>query len=235
MDDSHEPTHFYKPETSSVIKVDFHSHSIASPDGSITGKQYQHTLDQGILDCIAITDHDRIDFAQTVHKQLGPAIIIGEEITTTKGELIGLFLQEKIEPGQTPFATAEAIKAQHGLVYVPHPFETIRKGISMDELKRITRLVDIIEIYNGRAILQSHSRTAIAWAEEYHVAQAAASDAHGQRGLGYTYTTVETMPSINTTLALLSNAHVTNHRPPVSTLLYPKLNRAKKKFLWNSM
>ncbi len=218
-----------------MIKVDFHSHSVASPDGSITGKQYQRTLEQGILDCIAITDHDRIDFAQTLRGQLGPAIIIGEEITTTKGELIGLFLQEKVEPGQTPLETAEAIKAQNGLVYVPHPFETVRKGLSISELKRIAQCVDIIEVHNGRAIFQNRSRMAIAWAQAHHVAQAAAGDAHGERGLGYTYTTVETMPNISNALSLLANAHVTNRRPPVSTLLYPKLNRAKKKFLWNSM
>lgn len=214
-----------------MVKIDFHSHSVASPDGSITAHQYERTLEQGILDCIAITDHNHIAFAQKLQEKLGNKIIVGEEINTTHGELIGLFLSNAVQPYQSPRATAEAIKAQGGLVYVPHPFETVRKGITPEALAEIAELIDIVEVYNGRAVFQNRSSEALAWAQKHSVRQAAAGDAHGVRGLGYTFTTIETMPSATTLLPLLDAAHITNRRPPFSTLLYPKYNRAKKKFL----
>lgn len=214
-----------------MIKVDFHSHSIASPDGAITAAQYQRTIEQGILDCIAITDHNQTEFARKLHEQLGDKIIVGEEINTTHGELIGLFLSQTIAPNQSPRATAEAIHSQGGLVYAPHPFETVRKGMPLEALEEIADLIDIVEVYNGRAVFQNRTPQALAWAKQHSTRQAAAGDAHGLRGLGYTYTTVESIPTAASLLTLLDNAHITHRRPPFSTLLYPKLNRAKKRFL----
>lgn len=214
-----------------MIKVDFHSHSIASPDGGITAAQYQRTIEQGILDCIAITDHNQTEFARKLHEQLGDRIIVGEEINTTHGELIGLFLSQTIAPYQSPRVTAEAIHSQGGLVYVPHPFETVRKGMPSTILDEISDVVDIVEVFNGRAVFQNRTSKALTWAKQHEVRQAAGGDAHGLRGLGYTYTTVESIPTVATLLTLLDNAHITHRRPPFSTLLYPKFNRAKKKFL----
>ena len=112
-----------------MFKTDLHTHSEASPDGGITLAQYQKVLNDGVLDCIAITDHNEVDFALHAHKTLGNKIIVGEEIMTTKGEIIGLFLKEKVAPQQSPADTVVSIKSQGGLVYIPHPFETVRKGM----------------------------------------------------------------------------------------------------------
>ncbi len=85
-----------------MLNVDLHTHSVASPDGGITLKQYRHILEIGILDCIAITDHNQIDFATHARQKLGERIIIGEEIMTTLGEIIGLFLEQPVRAGMTP-------------------------------------------------------------------------------------------------------------------------------------
>ena len=74
-----------------MYKVDLHTHSQASPDGGIRPEQYAQALATEKLDFIAITDHDRIDFALGMQKALGNKIIVGQEITTSVGELIGLY------------------------------------------------------------------------------------------------------------------------------------------------
>ena len=108
-------------------KIDLHTHSIISYDGGITEKQYRKILEMGILDYVAITDHNETRFAGIMQKKFGDKIIIGEEIKTKEGEIIGLFLKKTIASGQSTEETAAAIHLQGGLVYIPHPFETRRK------------------------------------------------------------------------------------------------------------
>ena len=91
-----------------MIKVDLHTHSSASPDGGIMAEQYMQIIKSAQLNCVAITDHNRVDLALELRKTLGERIIVGEEINTTEGELIGLFLTQNVEPGQSPEATAKA-------------------------------------------------------------------------------------------------------------------------------
>ena len=76
-----------------MIKLDLHTHSIISPDGGLTEAHYKRVLTQGALDCLAITDHNDITFAQMMWQRFGKKIIVGEEITTSEGEMIGLFLK----------------------------------------------------------------------------------------------------------------------------------------------
>ena len=212
-----------------MYKVDLHTHSTASPDGGISTKQYAHALSSGQLDIIAITDHNRIDYAQSVHKELGDKIIIGEEIMTTHGEIVGLYLIEPIKPGLSPQETIKQIKAQGGLVYIPHPFETVRKGIHPQTLEEIHEHVDIIEVCNGRALMQNRGSQAVVWAKLNHVVGAASSDAHGSRGLGKTYSSVKNLPTQTTLVQELKGSALITDRPGVRALLYPKYHRLRKK------
>src|SRR5258706_6823038 len=111
------------------MKIDLHTHSIFSPDGGITEKEYEEIISKKILDVIAITDHNRIGFAQKMQKKLGKSIIVGEEIWTSDGELIGLFLTKEIKPHLSLRETLKAIHDQDAIAYVPHPLDIFRKGI----------------------------------------------------------------------------------------------------------
>jgi predicted metal-dependent phosphoesterase TrpH len=212
-----------------MFKIDLHSHSIGSPDGGIQPDQYAQIFEDNLLDYIAITDHDSIVFAQRIKESLGNRIIIGEEITTHQGEIIGLFLTDLVRPNQSALKTAQAIKDQGGLVYIPHPFETIRKGITKLDLERIANLVDIVEVYNGRAFVQNRGPEAATWARLNDKATAASSDAHGQKGVGSAYSTIKEEPSADNLAKQLKLAHHSMQRPPIKTLLYPKANRVLKK------
>ena len=211
-----------------MYKVDLHTHSSASNDGSIQPEQYETVLESSALDYVAITDHNRIDAATALQRRLGDRIIVGEEISTTEGDLIGLFLTDVVEPYQTPTEAIAAIKAQGGLVYIPHPFETVRKGMQQKTLEALVDDIDIFEIHNGRAMVQNRSQKAIVWATMHHKARAASSDAHGAKGLSKTYSLLAKPPTRQNLVEQLEKAQFIVGRPPLKTLLYPKMNRARK-------
>ena len=210
-----------------MYKIDLHTHSYGSPDGGLKLRHYQRLLDSAALDSIAVTDHNRLDAALSLREALGPQIIIGEEISTTQGEIIGLYLHEAIPGGLTPKETIKRIRAQGGLVYIPHPFETVRSGLSGAALDKIAEEIDIIEVHNGRAVFQNHSNQAAAWVKEHGAAGAASSDAHGYRGWGKTYSCIADKPTRENLVKLLAEASYAVHAPGVIGLLYPKLNRTR--------
>lgn len=212
-----------------MYKIDLHTHSKASPDGGITDGQYAQALETGRLNYIAITDHNHIDFAVFMTKAYGDQIIVGEEIMTTKGEIVGLFLEQVVKPGQSPLATAKAIKHQGGIVYIPHPFETVRKGLPAAELDALVDYIDVVEVCNGRAFFQNRSQEAAVWARLNNKIAVASSDAHGKHGLGATFTTVSEKPTRQNFLSVIKTGVPITDRPGVRALLYPKYHRLRKK------
>jgi len=212
-----------------MFKVDLHTHSEASPDGGLTPNQYQKALKDLTLDYIAITDHNRIDVAQSIQQTLGQQIIVGEEIMTSAGEIIGLFLQELIPAGLSPTETIDRVKSQGGLVYIPHPFETVRKGLHPGVLEEIADQIDIVEVCNGRSFLQNRNAQTVVWARLNHKAGAASSDAHGYRGLGKTYTSLEAPPTADNLQLLMATAKLITDHPNLHSLLYPTYHRWRRK------
>lgn len=212
-----------------MYKVDLHTHSVASHDGGITAEQYAHALSTNLLDVIAVTDHNELDFALGLQKQLGDRIIVGEEVMTTGGEIVGLYLRERIKPGLSPLETVKRIKEQRGLVYIPHPFESVRKGLHPAALEELVDYVDMVEVCNGRAFLQNRSAQTVIWAKLNHVIGAASSDAHGVRGLGKTYTRVKKLPAADDLVEVIAGGTPVTERPGVRSLLYPKYHRLRKK------
>ncbi len=211
--------------------MDLHTHSVDSPDGSLSVNDYRQMLKNKALDSIAVTDHNKIEMAVRLRKELGEGIIVGEEIMTQEGEIIGLYLNSVIPSMLTAKETVQLIHRQGGLVYIPHPFETVRKGITLETLEIIKDQVDIIEIHNGRAVLQNCSKQASEWAANNTIPAAASSDSHGPSGWGKTYSIVRTLPTRQNLTALLQDKDTT-HRyawPGMLGMAYPKLNRLRKR------
>lgn len=210
-----------------MYKLDLHTHSQASPDGGLTAEDYRRMLASSALQGIAITDHNRIDFAERLRAELGDEIIVGEEIAAQEGELIGLYLQRAVPAGLTALETARRIHRQGGLTYVPHPFETQRKGLPLDILNQIAQEVDIVETYNGRT-LQNRAGQAGQWANTHSVPGASSSDAHGRRGWSNTYSLLAEKPTRETLVQLLHIAEQHTGSTGALGRLYPMLNRLKK-------
>lgn len=210
-----------------MIKVDLHTHSTASPDGGIMPKQYVDMVESKKLNYVAITDHGRIDFALDIQKILGDRIIVGQEIKTSSGDIIGLYLKKPVKENQPLDQAVADIKSQSGLVYVPHPFEKVRSGISEQDLITIAEQIDIIEVINGRAMFDA-SKKASSLAKQHNLAACASSDAHGQSGWGRTYTILESEPTRKNLVQLIDSSKLVYKNPGPLAYIYPKYNRIRK-------
>ena len=195
---------------------------------------YARLLSTHALDYIAITDHNEIAFAQKAKQTHGEAIIVGEEIMTTEGEIIGLFLTEKIKPHLSVYETIKEIKRQKGIVYIPHPFETVRSGILQTTLTSIFEDVDIIETFNGRGMFTNKNREVREFIRAnlgmsgYSTVFAASSDAHCVWGIGTSYSVVERTVTRENLVDQLGKGQLHTKYAPMYSLLCPKMNVIKK-------
>lgn len=143
---------------------------------------------------LAITDHERLDgaLAGRTAAPEGLTVIIGEEIRTATGDLIGLYLERAIEPGLSAEETARRIRDQGGLVGLPHPFDRLRASSARRaddaQLEALFELVDYVEIYNARVIGRRANERAALAASQHDVPGIAASDAHTVLEVGVSYT-----------------------------------------------
>ncbi len=146
---------------------------------------WQTAVEQG-LGAIAITDHNEVSGAlEAQAKAAGIKIIVAEEVkTASQGEVIGLFITEKIPRGLSLAETVAEIKRQGGLVYVPHPFDRMHSVPDYEHLLTILADVDAIEVYNPRVAIGSFNEEAARFAAKYRIVAGAGSDSHVAAGLG---------------------------------------------------
>ena len=110
-------------------------------------------------------------------------VIVAEEVKTAEqGEVIGLFLEEKIPRGMTMAETIAAIRGQGGLVYVPHPFDRFHSVPDYEHLLDIVEEIDILEVFNPRVALTSFNEEAERFARKYRIVPGAGSDSHVAQG-----------------------------------------------------
>jgi predicted metal-dependent phosphoesterase TrpH len=171
-----------------LIKADLHLHTIYSGDSRSQLEQIIARCNEVGINCIAVTDHNTIAGAVEMRKTAPFKVIVGEEIHTSNGEVIGYFLTQEI-PGRLPVAeTMRRIKEQGGVVAVPHPFDRLRgSAIQRSALEAILPDVDIIEVLNARSILQRYNTMAEQLAQKHGLAASAGSDAHTLGEIGAAY------------------------------------------------
>lgn len=160
-----------------------------SGDSTTTPDELIETVEASGIDVLCITDHNAIKGAVELADDLSCRVVVGEELKTHAGEIIGLFLQERIPQGIPPVEAARSIRDQGGIVYIPHPFDPLRNNLREDVLDELVSagLVDGIEVLNGKTSLQSLNRKAAAYAEEHDLAPGAGSDAHVAEAIGAVY------------------------------------------------
>ena len=163
-----------------MSRADLHTHTRRSPDGLTSPRAFVQRCLARSLTHVAVTDHNTIAGAHDIAANAAGRItvIIGEEVSTAAGELIGLFLDQHVPAGLSLLETVERIHAQGGLVMAPHPFDPLRPGIRQAGLRAISEAVDVVEGYNGRALLGRFDHVARRWAEEHNRPVGLGSDAH---------------------------------------------------------
>ncbi len=172
-----------------TIDVDLHMHTDHSPDCATPVEVLLETAKEQGLGAIAITDHNEVSgalAAREVAAEIGGIkVIVAEEVKTAKqGEVIGLFIEEKIERGMTMAETIAEIRRQKGLVYVPHPFDRLHSVPDYEHLLGIVEDIDILEVFNPRVALTAFNEEAERFAAKYRIVPGAGSDSHVAQGLG---------------------------------------------------
>jgi len=172
-----------------LIEVDLHMHTDHSPDCATPVEVLLETARDRGLGAIAITDHNEVSGALEARRIAEGMddikVIVAEEVKTAEqGEVIGLFLEEKIPRGMTMAETIAAIRAQGGLVYVPHPFDRFHSVPDYEHLLDIVEEIDVLEVFNPRVALTAFNEEAERFARKYRIVPGAGSDSHVAQGLG---------------------------------------------------
>jgi glycosyltransferase involved in cell wall biosynthesis len=168
------------------IHVDLHMHTDHSPDCATPVDTLLDTAKRVGLGAIAITDHNEISGALEARERAnGIKVIVAEEVKTAdQGEVIGLFIEEKIPRGMTLQETITEIRRQGGLVYVPHPFDRMHAVPDYEHLLDIVEDIDAMEVFNPRVAFAAFNEEAARFAAKYRIVAGAGSDSHVAQGLG---------------------------------------------------
>ncbi len=175
-----------------LIDVDLHMHTDHSPDCATPVEVLLASAREQGLGAIAVTDHNEISGALQARAQAAESdarppvkVIVGEEVKTAgQGEVIGLFIEEKIPRGLSLEETVAEIKRQGGIVYVPHPFDRMHSVPDYEHLLRILEDLDAIEVFNPRVAIGAFNEEAARFAAKYRIVAGAGSDSHVAQGLG---------------------------------------------------
>ena len=195
------------------VRVDLHAHTMWSGDATTTPDELEAAVEAAAIDVLCITDHGTLNGATALAGRLPCRVVVGEELRTVAGEVIGLFLTERLPWGLSPQVAAERIRAQGGLVYVPHPFDPTRHCLREVELDALVAagLVDAVEVLNAKTPLASLNDRAAAFAAEHGLAGGAGSDAHVPEAIGAAYVEMPDFDGPSSFLASLSEARVVGH------------------------
>jgi predicted metal-dependent phosphoesterase TrpH/glycosyltransferase involved in cell wall biosynthesis len=168
------------------IHVDLHMHTDHSPDCATPVPTLLDAATKVGLGAIAVTDHNEISGALEARDLAnGIKVIVAEEIKTAdQGEVIGLFIEEKIPRGMTLQETIAEIRRQGGLVYVPHPFDRMHAVPDYEHLLDVVEEIDAIEVFNPRVAFTAFNDEAARFAAKYRIVAGAGSDSHVAQGLG---------------------------------------------------
>jgi predicted metal-dependent phosphoesterase TrpH len=177
-----------EPGREPVIRIDLHVHTAYSADATIAPVDLLAMMDRRHIDLVAITDHDAIEGALELREAAPERIVVGEEIRTREGEIIGLLLEERVPPGLGPEETIGRIRSQGGIVYLPHPADRLRRStLAREAVERVLPQVDVVEVLNSRVLDPADNRRAQRMTVENGLLAGAGSDAHIPAEIGRAY------------------------------------------------
>lgn len=205
--------HLAEPCPDGWVRVDLHSHTMWSGDSTTTPDELERAVVESAIDVLCITDHNAVAGAVDLGARLPCRVVVGEELRTHAGEIIGLFLTERIPIGLGPVETCQRIRDQGGLVYVPHPFDPMRANLRADTLDELVAggHVDAIEVLNAKTSLDHLNRQARDYAAAHGLSAGAGSDAHVPDAIGAAYVEVPDFDDAASFAAALRQGRVVGH------------------------
>lgn len=171
------------------VRVDCHSHTMWSGDCTTTPEELLGAVTDSAIDVLCITDHNAIAGAVQLADELPCRVIVGEELRVGSGEIIGLFLTERLPQGIGLIEAANRIRDQGGVVYIPHPFDPMRNCLKASDIDLLVDegLVDGIEGRNSKTSLESLNAKAVRYGQDRDLFVGAGSDAHVPNAVGAAY------------------------------------------------
>lgn len=180
------------PQISSQLSVELHCHTIASADCLLRPASLVAAARRKGIDRVAVTDHNSIAGALEAQRIDPELIIVGEEIMTTRGEILAAYVTEEVPAGLSPMETINRLRKQGAFISVSHPFDRLRKGgWELSDLEEILPLVDAIEVFNSRCMSPRFNAEAEEFARRNGVPGTVGSDAHAAFELGRSLMLVE--------------------------------------------
>jgi predicted metal-dependent phosphoesterase TrpH len=206
------------------LNIDIHVHTMYSGHSLLKPETIAKVAQKKGLHAVAITDHDATKGAYELAK-IFPTII-GEEVTCTEGDVIGLFIRERIEKGPA-LEVMDKIRAQGGLVMVPHPFDPLRAGLNDHEL---CAKADLIEVFNSRVTRRSDNIKAIAFAKMKGIGMVVGSDAHTKAEIGRSWMEVDDIESPQSFMRALASAKLHTSKSPPYVHVQTKILKLREAF-----
>lgn len=198
------------------LRADFHSHSHYSRDSLINPRMFIDGCLRKGINCVAVTDHNEIEGAFVIQKLARDRdlkVVVGEEVKTSEGEIIGLFLKEIVARDMTPEETIRAIHDQGGVAVIPHPYDIFRRSVLTDDaIERVKLTVDAIEGFNCRNILSKHDDKAKDLALGIAKPMTVGTDSHSPWELGGAWLEMDDFETPEQLLDSLKGGRMAGHR-----------------------
>ncbi len=171
-----------------MLKVDLHLHTVYSGDSLTSLEAVIEACRKRGLGAIAVTDHGTIAGALALRDIAPFPVIVGQEVKTSRGELLAYFLEEGIPERLSPQETIKRIREQGGVVGVSHPLDRLRReAVGLSALLEIVEQVEALEVFNARTVFAADNRRAEELAQERGLLRLAGSDAHTAYEIGRAY------------------------------------------------
>jgi predicted metal-dependent phosphoesterase TrpH len=213
-----------------LLKADLHIHTRFSMDCQTPLDKIIKRCQELEINCIAIADHGTAEGALKM-AQIAPfKVIVAEEILTTQGEIMGMFLKETVPSGLTPQETIKRIREQGALVNIQHPFETIRGSALKDSvIDEIVKDIDLMEIMNSRSPFPASADKAREYAEKHGIPGGAGSDAHTVGEIGNAYIEIPDFNGKDDFIAAIKQGKIYGKRAGVFVHLFSAFAKVRGK------
>lgn len=214
------------------VDIDFHVHTNFSSDCNVSPQDVVRIAKQRGLNGVAITDHNNIDGALRMKAKFTSedfVVIVGEEIRTREGEIVGLFLGEEIPPGLPVEESVRQIQSQEGMVCVGHPFCRFRRSrLELGALMEIIEKVDAVEVYNSRTIFNADNRKAWRFAKTHGKLMIVGSDGHTPLEYGRSHTRMLPFNNVEECKRNLLSAEFVTEKSPLWVHCVTKWRKLRK-------
>lgn len=213
-------------------RVEFHCHTFYSKDSGVQVEALIRQARRKKIDRLVITDHNTIGGALAARELAPELVIVGEEILTTRGELLAAFVREEVPAGLPPREAIARLREQGAFISVSHPFDLQRHGWQLPDLLEIAPLVDAVEIFNARCLLDQTNRDAQHFAAERGLPGTAGSDAHGLVEVGRAVLRLPPFASADELRAVIGLGEVEGNLSPAAVHMISVFARLGKRLGW---